>query len=105
MEVTYCLDTERIVTMAETRQVTGQAQGEFLARLLNQNVEKRDRRALLLQRELAGLFTGVSTLSIQMAKTNQGANWPAGVKQLMAELNGFLNTCAEYPQVFAARPR
>lgn len=86
------------------RQVTGEAQGRLLADLLNQEVKKNDRRARSLQEELQRFFTGVSRLSEELANPQPRKDWLSDVRNLERELNRFLETCQEHPQLFIAVP-
>lgn len=91
--------------MTDTRCVTGQSQGESLVQLLNQRVDTRNRQLTLLQQELRVLFSGISQLIDKFRATDWHAAFPPDVNNLIDELNGFLKTCEEYPQVLPARPR
>lgn len=89
--------------MTETRTVTGQSQGEILVQLFNHEIGARDRRLELQQ--LRDFFVGISTLTDKFRATSWDTEFPPDVKRLIQELNAFLKTCAEYPQLFPARPR
>jgi len=56
-----------------------------------------------LQEELEELCKGMAALAEKLPATNSDADWPDEIKKLVVQLNGFLETCAEYPQVFLAR--
>ena len=45
----------------------------------------------------------MAALAEKLPATNSDADWPDEIKKLVVQLNGFLETCAEYPQVFLAR--
>jgi hypothetical protein len=62
-----------------------------------------NQRARLLPQELEKLFTGMTTLAEKLPATNPDADWPVEIKNFVNQLNAFLETCAEYPQVFLAR--
>lgn len=86
--------------MVDKRRVTGELHGEILAHLLNQKVEKRDRKARSLQGDLRRLFISISALGGDLAKTHPGVSGPSNVKKTIDQLNVLLKTCKEYPQVF-----
>ncbi len=45
----------------------------------------------------------MTTLAEKLPATNPDADWPVEIKNFVNQLNAFLETCAEYPQVFLAR--
>jgi hypothetical protein len=89
--------------MVEARQITGQPLGELLAHVLNWQIDKRDRRTLLLQRELGKLVADIQKLTEKLPGVDPGADWPDDIKRLRDGINGFLETCAEYPKMSLAR--
>ncbi len=85
----------------QTRRALGQSDGNFLAAILNLKLAGRDRRAPL-QREIESVFRGIARLKAGLAVNPHSAMSP-DLKQTLNEINGFLQTCAEYPHLVPSR--
>ena len=55
-----------------------------------------------LQKELRSFFTALLGLIDRLPRIEPGADYPAEVKRQLSEINRFLATCAEYPQLSIA---